>query len=165
MLITCPRCATRFNLDDSRVGPAGIKLRCTCSALFRVRFASSGAPASVAAPEPPSFEAEPSALPQEPLSGFGEALAQPPAPELSEAHLKAQRLARLIISDIALYNPSEVAEGIRNGTLEQLVADDLQEGRNLYARRVSEDVRQGTRYLEEAFEAMVRKKKQELNLS
>lgn len=160
MLITCPRCTTRFNLDESRIGPTGIKLRCcTCSALFRVRFAVSS-PAT----EPPSFEAEPAVLPLEPSSAFEESPAPPAVSELSEEHLKAQRLARIIVSDIALYNQAKLAEGIRTGTLALMVADDLQEGKNLYARRVAEDVRRGTQYLEDAFEEMVRKKKRELNL-
>ena len=88
----------------------------------------------------------------------------PSAPELSEAHKKAKRLARIIVSDIALYNQAKLEEGIRNGTFYELVADDIREGRALYVRRVSEEIREGTSYLEDGFEELLAKKRQELNL-
>ncbi len=87
----------------------------------------------------------------------------PAPPELPEAHVKARRLARIIVSDILLYNQEKVEEGVRNGTFYQLLADDIQEGRSLYKRRVPEEVQVGTSYLEEAFESLIAKKKQELN--
>ena len=48
---------------------------------------------------------------------------------------EAKRFARIIVSDIALYNPEKVAEGSRNGTFFELLKDDIQEGRELYRHR------------------------------
>ncbi|MBI1920221.1 MAG: zinc-ribbon domain-containing protein [Geobacter sp.] len=89
--------------------------------------------------------------------------AQAEAP-LSEAHVKAKRLARIIVSDIVLYNQAQVEEGIRNGTFYQLLESDIQEGRNHYVQRVSEEIRKETSYLEAAFEDLIAKKKREFNL-
>ncbi|MCD6526320.1 MAG: hypothetical protein J7K75_04955 [Desulfuromonas sp.] len=50
----------------------------------------------------------------------------------------AFRLARAIVSDIALYNPDKVSEGIKNDNIFELLADELQEGRDHFAERVSE---------------------------
>ncbi|PLX96690.1 MAG: hypothetical protein C0620_02105 [Desulfuromonas sp.] len=50
----------------------------------------------------------------------------------------AFRLARAIVSDIALYNPDKVAEGIKNDNIFDLLAEELQEGREHFAERVSE---------------------------
>ncbi len=50
----------------------------------------------------------------------------------------AFRLARAIVSDIALYNQNKVQEGIENDTIFDLLADELQEGREHFASRVSE---------------------------
>src|SRR6266545_4659637 len=75
--------------------------------------------------------------------------------ELPEAHLKAKRLARIIVSDIVLYNQSKVEEGVRNGRLLELLADDIREGRALYERRVPEEIRKEASYLEEAFEELM----------
>ena len=88
----------------------------------------------------------------------------PSPPELPEAHVKARRLARIIVSDIVLYNQGKVEEGIRRGSFYELLADDIREGRALYVRRVSEDIRQAASYLDDAFADLIAKKKRELNL-
>lgn len=90
--------------------------------------------------------------------------APPSAPQLPEAHVKAKRLARIIVSDIVLYNQGKVEEGVRNGTFYQLLADDIGEGRALYERRVAVEIRNTSSYLEEAFEELIAKKKKELSL-
>jgi hypothetical protein len=91
-------------------------------------------------------------------------LVPPTAPELAEAHAKAKRLARIIISDIVLYNQAMVDEGVRNDTLFELLADDITEGRALYARRVAEEIRIGSSYLEDGFKDLIATKKKELGL-
>jgi len=48
-----------------------------------------------------------------------------------------RRFARIIISDIALYNEKEVEEGIRRGTLHELLGKEIAEGRRLYRARLS----------------------------
>jgi hypothetical protein len=78
--------------------------------------------------------------------------------------VKARRLARIIVSDIILYNQARVEDGVRNGTFYKLLNDDIVEGTALYQRRVSEEIRSCTSYLEEAFEELIAKKKLELRL-
>lgn len=85
-------------------------------------------------------------------------------PEPSEAHIKSRRLARIIVSDIVLYNQARVEEGVRSGSFYTLLADDIAEGRALYLSRVPQDIIRGTSYLEEAFEELIRSKKEELGL-
>jgi len=89
---------------------------------------------------------------------------EPPAEFHDEAHQKARRLARLIVSDIALYNQALVQEGVRSGTFFELLQDDVAEGRALYEQRVPLAVRTGTRYLDEAFDDFIQKMHTELNL-
>jgi len=72
---------------------------------------------------------------------------------------KARRFARLIVSDIALYNQESVAEGIRNGTFFELLKEDIAEGRSLYDSRVPATVRSGKDYLQEAFDDFLASKK------
>ena len=52
----------------------------------------------------------------------------------------AFRLARAIVSDVALYNQSKVKEGIENDTVFDLLNNELQEGRDHYLTRVSTEV-------------------------
>lgn len=49
----------------------------------------------------------------------------------------AFRLARAIVSDIALYNPEKVREGITNDNIFELLAAELTEGRDHFHTRVS----------------------------
>jgi hypothetical protein len=49
---------------------------------------------------------------------------------------RARRLARLIMSDIILYNQEKIAEGIKNDTLFEVLEDVLAEGRRYYEKNV-----------------------------
>lgn len=84
--------------------------------------------------------------------------------EHSEDQVKARRLARIIVSDILLYNQAKVEEGIRNGTFYELLKDDIDEGRALYARRVGAEIAVSRAYLDEAFDQLIANKRQEMNL-
>jgi hypothetical protein len=48
----------------------------------------------------------------------------------------AQRLARTIMSDIALYNQDKISQSIKNDSLFEDMAAQLEEGRKLYDSRV-----------------------------
>jgi hypothetical protein len=52
----------------------------------------------------------------------------------------AFRLARAIISDIALYNQEKVKEGIKNDNIFELLVDELKEGRDHFHTRVSPEM-------------------------
>lgn len=52
----------------------------------------------------------------------------------------AFRLARAIVSDIALYNQEKVRDGIKNDNIFDLLAEELQEGREHFHTRVSPEL-------------------------
>jgi hypothetical protein len=91
--------------------------------------------------------------------------AEKPAVAESPAHAKAKRLARLIVSDIVLYNQAAVEEGVRNNTFAEILAHDIREARTLYAQRVAEEIRNATTYLDDAFDELIARKKRDLNIS
>ena len=72
---------------------------------------------------------------------------------------KARRFARIIVSDIALYNQEAVDEGIANDTFYDLLRDDITEGRQLYDTRVPADIRATMDYLQEAFDDFIASQK------
>jgi predicted Zn finger-like uncharacterized protein len=79
-----------------------------------------------------------------------------------EAVEKARRFARIIVSDVALYNQEAVIEGIRNGNFFELLRNDVQEGRELFEKRVPVSIRAKKDYYQEAFDnfiAAARKRK------
>ena len=50
---------------------------------------------------------------------------------------QAKRLARAILSDVAIYNREKVEAGIKNDNLFDILTDELEEGRQHYNSRVS----------------------------
>jgi predicted Zn finger-like uncharacterized protein len=72
---------------------------------------------------------------------------------------KAKRFARIIVSDIALYNQETVSTGIRNGNFFELLKEDVEEGRRLYENRVPETIRQKKDFYQEAFDNFIEAQK------
>ena len=62
----------------------------------------------------------------------------------------AFRLARAIVSDIALYNQDKVAEGIKNDSIFELMNDELEEGREHFYSRVSPEMANRVHLFEKA---------------
>lgn len=84
-------------------------------------------------------------------------------PKDRDAQEKARRLARLIVSDIALYNGELVAEGIRNGTFYKLIKDDIKEGIEHFKKKVPPSIPAEV-YLKEAFQDFTSKMRKEMGL-
>lgn len=78
------------------------------------------------------------------------------------AHEAAKRLARIIMSDIALYNQRAVEEGVRNGTIYEVLRDEIEEGRKLYDGRVPPEIVSSTDYYREAIDEFAKKRKMEM---
>ncbi len=53
---------------------------------------------------------------------------------------QARRLARAILSDVAIYNREKVESGIKNDNLFETLTEELEEGRQHYNSRVSPDL-------------------------
>ena len=52
----------------------------------------------------------------------------------------AKRLARAILSDVAMYNPEKVENGIKNDNIFEVLNEELEEGRQHFFSRVSSDL-------------------------
>ena len=52
----------------------------------------------------------------------------------------AKRLARAILSDVAMYNQEKVESGIKNDDIFDVLKEELEEGRQHFLSRVSPDV-------------------------
>jgi hypothetical protein len=98
--------------------------------------------------QPPAKAAEPSFAPQysAPLGSarrFG--VSEPELPiEVSEEerrlHNDARRFARLLVSEIKLYNEQKVSEGRSQGNLYDRLQDDIDRSRQMYDKRVAPPV-------------------------
>lgn len=69
---------------------------------------------------------------------------------LIDAPDRARRLARTIVSDIALYNKEVIKRGIQNDTLFDDLAEEIERGRKLYNSRVAPAIQQSGNFFNEA---------------
>jgi spore germination protein GerM len=67
-----------------------------------------------------------------------------------EERMKAMRLARAIASDISLYNEQKIIKGIEQDNLFEVLKDEIQEGRELYKSRVSQELYTSTNFFDRA---------------
>ncbi|MBJ6802398.1 hypothetical protein [Geomonas propionica] len=61
---------------------------------------------------------------------------------LIENQDQARRLARAIVSDVALYNREKVEQGIKEDNIFEILNDQLTEGRDHFESRVSKELAQ-----------------------
>jgi hypothetical protein len=57
------------------------------------------------------------------------------SPSERDLHLRAQRLARLLVADLQLYRPQEVRQGRRSGDLYARLTDEIERSRDVYQRK------------------------------
>lgn len=88
-------------------------------------------------PEPPA--AEPEEEPEEEAEG--------------PAHEEARRFARLLVSEIKLYNEDEVERGREQNSIYQLLKEDIDRSREMYEQRVAPEVLDSRDYF---YEELVR---------
>ena len=114
-------------------------------------------PESEATVEPPAPDAEaetttpPPMQPVEPPSAAPEPAVDeaPPtdrSPEEEASHEEARRFARLLVSEIKLYNEDEVERGRSEKDLGARLKDDIERSREMFEKRISTEVRDGHDY-------------------
>ncbi len=67
-----------------------------------------------------------------------------------EERMKAMRLARAIASDISLYNEQKIIKGIEHDNLFETLKDEIEEGRELFKTRVSQEIFTRTNFFDRA---------------
>ncbi|MFQ5587317.1 MAG: PleD family two-component system response regulator [Nitrospiria bacterium] len=78
--------------------------------------------------------------------------------EETQEEKEAKRLARIIVSDIVIYNENKADEGIQSGTFYELLEDEIKEARSLFESRVSQKTLATRDYMKEAFEAYIKQR-------
>ncbi|HEV2064430.1 MAG TPA: hypothetical protein VGS00_07760 [Thermoanaerobaculia bacterium] len=113
------------------------------------------APAQPARPAPPAVQspgppAEDTAAPGARPSAEARRLAGPLAPgDGDERREEARRFAKLLISEIKLYNERAVLEGREHGNIYERLKEDIDRSRKMYDDRVPEDVRSSSNFFHE----------------
>lgn len=78
---------------------------------------------------------------------------RPRTPEEDRKHEEARRFARLLVSEIRLYNEQAVQEGKKARDIYQRLKEDIDRSREMYEQRVSSEIRAASNYF---FEELVR---------
>ncbi len=118
-----------------------------------------GHPPSFATPPAPTPPPDPGGTqvrPPDDLVGPGSAFApvQPPAvdsgiPSGEEAlHEEARRLARLLVTEIKLYNEEVIEEGRMAGNIYSRLKEDIDRSRQMYAERIDPRIKEDYFYQE-----------------
>jgi hypothetical protein len=116
------------------------------------------AEAAAAAPPPPASSAtrpvsahpdSAQVTPPSDVDGPGWAFATTRVPVSSEEetiHEEARRLARLLVSEIKLYNEDQVEDGRRNHDIYDRLKEDIDRSRQMYEERIDDRIRNSTDY-------------------
>ncbi len=109
-------------------------------------------------PEPPAAPAQPApssaqVAPPDDLQGPGWAFTTTiPSPTESgdqSEHEEARRLARLLVTEIKLYNEEQVEEGRRKGNIYRELKEDIDRSRQIFEERIDEQIRSEADYFQE----------------
>jgi hypothetical protein len=104
-------------------------------------------------PQPPPRAARPPTSPPVRPAAPAPAPPKPPVramtPEQQKAHDDARRFARLVVSEIKLYNEAKVAEGRKSKDIYERLKEDIERGRQMYNDRVAADIRDATDYFQD----------------
>ncbi len=152
MTTTCPHCDTNFRIDPAKIPENGVSARCSvCQGVFRVRVPSGDAepverqmPATPQAPEPP-----PAATPAE----LPEASAQAATASVFGAvdpDAKARRLARALISDIAIYHPERRDQSLQAGRLRTEFQEEIRKSWEEYVAQIGPETARRTPHFRNA---------------
>jgi hypothetical protein len=106
-------------------------------------------PAGTEEPAPAPLAGTPEVRPPSGVDGPGWAFATtrvPVSPSDETMHEEARRLARLLVSEIKLYNEEQVEEGRRNRDVYERLKEDIDRSRQMYDERVDPRILRSTDY-------------------
>ena len=155
MIVSCPNCHKKYRVPDEKIGDKPKKLRCrNCSTVIVVepptvdtavmvepkkKYSS-----RVATPAPePAVEQKPE--PEEPKT--------PDVPDeitRDDTYTRARRLARVLASDMLIYNRELVEQAKHEGNLEEAMSAEIKRSWDLWSSRFSREIVEGTNLFREA---------------
>jgi hypothetical protein len=114
-------------------------------------FSSPAPPKPAPAPPPPPPPAAPASDDRPstqyiPPANLSRTNAGGPQSDDAKKHDEARRFARLLVSEIKLYNESKVELGRRSNDLYERLKEDIDRSRQMYDERISDDVRKVSNY-------------------
>ncbi len=75
-------------------------------------------------------------------------------------HERARRLAKALASDLVLYNQEKVEQGLRDGTLVQLLGSEIRRSWEYYCQQIPKHIIENSDYFKEQLNKIVGKGKE-----
>ncbi|HEX8172133.1 MAG TPA: hypothetical protein VF824_16485 [Thermoanaerobaculia bacterium] len=155
-----PPLTTRTDPGTVAINTAQLREMMAARPSFNMPAADEFAPGTAKMPavEPKPAPAPPPAAPAAPASDDRPSTQYIPPPNLARAgasgaqnedakrHDEARRFARLLVSEIKLYNEAKVDQGRRNNDLYDRLKEDIDRSRQMYDERIADDVRKVSNY-------------------
>ena len=163
MIIQCEGCASKYFLPEDKVPTKPLKVKCPqCQAVFTlvpptenvvaevsdsmVSSAAATTEAAAPAPTPPTGSASQMPLEDEAPKAPSKRSERPSDPKQA----RAQRLARVLVSDILCYNQDRRDQALIDGNLMTALGDEIKKSWELYKEKVGADLANSTNYFKEA---------------
>lgn len=166
MKTRCPGCGAVYRLDPTKVPPGGVRARCArCSDVFAIRSSAVSAPDEVRS----SAISAPQVAPAPDSIGFGSDASQHPAERADydvgaaragdiepapfgsrDPDARARRLARALVSDIAVYHGERRERSLREGRLRHELGDEIRKSWQEYESQVGNQIARETSYFRDA---------------
>ncbi len=123
MIVACPGCSARYQIEPDRLRPEGVRLRCTrCEAVFRVSPPpASAAGQSPAAPTPSAPIPQPEA-PKEPAPSVSPPMSRPAQPVLQSPPVDRERM--VLIADPEVEQGKSTASALAQWGLQPALVHD-----------------------------------------
>jgi len=169
MVIQCPQCNKKYRIEEAEVPAGGAAVRCPkCRNIFTIYKEVSPIELvpfeevrreEVFAPSPPAVE-EKIPTPKMAVPPPPPVTPPPRLEERDEKFQEAKKLARSLVKDIVLYHKERVEEGLKRGTLIQLLGDEIRKSWSFYREQVTPEVLKNSDYFKDALnEILARGKK------
>lgn len=98
MVVGCPKCKVKLKIDDARIKPEGLKIKCPkCSTVLMVRKPAA-APVAPVAPAAPKPQPAPQSAPQARPAAAPSTLKAPDAPQPIEAQAKELNPKKILVA-------------------------------------------------------------------
>jgi len=69
------------------------------------------------------------------------------------------------VADIALYNPKELEQGLREGNWKEILAKDIEDGKKHWESKTLPEIRSTINYFDLALQDLIERKKKEFGLA
>lgn len=151
MIIQCEGCEAKYFLPESKVPPKPRKVRCPqCKAVFTLVPQPQNVVAASkerVVPSPAMSASQTDAATPEPSAQHAKG-SKPSKADRGDA--RAQRLARVLVSDILCYNQEKRDQALIDGNLMAVLGDEIKKSWELYKEKVGPEIAKSTNYFKEA---------------